>query len=451
MNPAAAKLIDRRLHTVPGKLRVAELFFDVPLNYSKPSEGTIRLFARSVRRPSTFPDTEQNEKPLPWLVYLQGGPGFGCRPPQEVGFVPFILDKGYQILLLDQRGTGLSSTITSQTLARQGNAVKQAEYLKNFRADNIVRDCEAIRKCLTATYPEEYQKWSVLGQSFGGFCATTYLSNFPEGLREVFLTGGLPPLVNGPDEVYKKTYEKVVERNQAYYQKYPEDAERVKRIVQYLQENKPRLGAGVLTPERFQQIGITFGVHGGLDSIHDVVLRMTLDLDSFGFLTRPILSLVESYGEYDNAVIYAILHEPIYCQGEASRWSADRLRAQNSRFRVQGNTETEIYFTGEMIYKDMFESYDELCDLKEVADILASTDDWPAIYDEAQLAKNEVPVYAATFVDDMYVAYEFATETAKKIKGAKQVITNTMYHSALRDRGDEVMHQLFFLKEDTID
>ena len=160
-----------------GKLRVAELFFDVPVNYSKPNDGTIRLFARSVRRQSSFPDTESNEKPLPWFVYLQGGPGFGCRPPQEVGFVPFILDKGYQVLLLDQRGTGLSSTITAQTLARQGDASKQAEYLKHFRADNIVRDCEAVRKYLTTDYPEEFQKWSVLGQSFGGFCATTYLSN----------------------------------------------------------------------------------------------------------------------------------------------------------------------------------------------------------------------------------------------------------------------------------
>lgn len=80
------------------------------------------------------------------------------------------------MLLLDQRGTGLSSTITAATLARQGNATKQAEYMKNFRADNIVRDCEAIRRCLTAGYSEDKRKWSVIGQSFGGFCAVTYFS-----------------------------------------------------------------------------------------------------------------------------------------------------------------------------------------------------------------------------------------------------------------------------------
>lgn len=81
-----------------------------------------------------------------------------------------------KVLFLDQRGTGLSSTVTAGTLARQGDAIKQAQYLKHFRADNIVRDCEAIRKRLTEDYPEDQRKWSIIGQSFGGFCAATYLS-----------------------------------------------------------------------------------------------------------------------------------------------------------------------------------------------------------------------------------------------------------------------------------
>lgn len=77
---------------------------------------------------------------------------------------------------MDQRGTGLSTPVTAGTLVRKGNAVKQADYLTHFRADNIVRDCEAIRKCLTTEYPEEKKKWSVMGQSYGGFCSLTYLS-----------------------------------------------------------------------------------------------------------------------------------------------------------------------------------------------------------------------------------------------------------------------------------
>lgn len=42
-----------------------------------------------------------------------------------------------------------------------------------------------------------------MGQSFGGFCAITYLSFHPEGLKEVFMTGGLAPLISYPDPVYE--------------------------------------------------------------------------------------------------------------------------------------------------------------------------------------------------------------------------------------------------------
>ena len=96
-------------------------------------------------------------------------------------------------------GTGLSSTITAELLQKQGSPTEQASFLKHFRADNIgintsntdkdqarsllqvanylnlVRDAEAVRKALTKEYPESKKKWSVLGQSFGGFCAVTYL------------------------------------------------------------------------------------------------------------------------------------------------------------------------------------------------------------------------------------------------------------------------------------
>ncbi|CAG7971438.1 unnamed protein product [Penicillium salamii] len=464
-----AKLIDRRFHNVPGKLRVSELFFDVPVDYSKPAGETLRLFARSIARKNTpiEPTDESKGGKLPWLVYLQGGPGFGCGTPQSYPWVDFILSKGYQVLFLDQRGTGLSSTITAGTLARQGDAIKQAEYLKNFRADNIVRDCEAIRNILTNDYPADQRQWSILGQSFGGFCAVTYLSKFPEGLREAFLTGGLPPLTSGPDPVYAKTYgkstyvlfknlhadeqtEKVKQRNEAYYDKYPEDVERVKRIMLYLHENKVKLPSGLLTPARFQQLGILFGFHGGVDTLHDIVVRVCNDLDIFGFLTLPTLATIDGNGGMDKNIIYAILHESIYCQGKSSLWSADRLRSNDPQFTITDSVPA-IYFTGEMVFKDMFESYSELAELKDVAQILATTDDWPALYDEAQLAKNTVPVYAATYIEDMYVHYDLATATASKIKNTKQFITNNIYHDGLRSKSGEIMRQLFNLREDTID
>jgi len=104
-----------------------------------------------------------------------------------------------------------------------------------------------------------------------------------------------------------------------------------------------------------------------------------------------------------------------------------------------------------MIYEDMFDSYTELRPLYDVANILATTIEWPALYDERQLARNDVPVYAATYLDDMYVHFDLASDTASKIKGIKQFITNMVYHDGIRSRSDEIMKQLFALKEDSID
>lgn len=123
------------------------------------------------------------------------------------------------MLYLDTRGVGLSSAVTARTLALRGSTQDQADYLKLFRADNIVRDCEAIRKCLTEAYPDHLKKWSVIGQSFGGLCALTYLSMFPEGLREAFTCGGLPAIGVAPEDIYRATFTKAIERNKAYYKK----------------------------------------------------------------------------------------------------------------------------------------------------------------------------------------------------------------------------------------
>ncbi|KAF2714169.1 alpha/beta-hydrolase [Pleomassaria siparia CBS 279.74] len=455
---SAAKILEQRSHIVPGKLKITEHFFQVPRDYANPSAGTIQLFARSARKfekPADYSSTEDAKKSqLPWLVYLQGGPGFQCRSPQNTTWGQTIIDKGYQVLCLDQRGTGLSTAISQSSLQLRGDEKVQTEYMKSFRADSIVKDCEAVRKALTEGFPEEKKKWSVLGQSFGGFCITTYLSFFPEGLKEAFLFGGLPPMRDGPDEVYERLYRRVRQRNEKYYEKYPEDVERVKRIVKFLQRNgdttvRTQGGEGYLTARRFLQIGIYFGKHGGFDQVHDLVLRCDTDLTQFGHLTRPVVMECESSQSFDSNVIYALLHEPIYCQGTASSWSAERLLSSNPEFSLQA--EGPIFFTGEMIYPFMFDAYPELIKLSKVAHALAEDKEWPQLYNLEQLAKNEVPVYAAVYHDDMYVDFDLSMETASKIKGAKTFVTNAMYHDAIGSKMEDVIKGVWALRDDVID
>jgi hypothetical protein len=63
----------------------------------------------------------------------------------------------------------------------------------------------------------EDKRWSILGQSFGGFASITYLSfayfpslshltHSPASLREVYITGGLAPMVSSPDDVYMRLF-----------------------------------------------------------------------------------------------------------------------------------------------------------------------------------------------------------------------------------------------------
>ncbi|KAJ5032733.1 uncharacterized protein L3040_009327 [Drepanopeziza brunnea f. sp. 'multigermtubi'] len=463
---AFAKIIESKAHLIPGRLTVSELFFEVPKDYSNPDRGTIQLFARSVsktEKPAVPISEEERRKKSqkPWFVYLQGGPGFPCSPPQMSPITNAVLERGYQMLYLDQRGTGLSTPISAATLGLQGDVYRQADYLKLFRADSIVKDCEAIRKTLTEDYPAELKKWSVFGQSFGGFCVLTYLSKNPSGLREAFTAGGLAPIGQSPEQVYQATFKKVIERNKVYYKKYPEDVDAVHGLAFHI-KSKGGLqlpSGGVLTVRGFLTLGRMFGAHGGLDAVHDLVLRMKTDLEQFQFVTRPTLSALETAISFDYNVLYAVLHEAIYCENQASNWAAERVGKTLREYQWLSQSpqsptsvrEAPLFFSGEMIYPFLFEIFPELEKLAPVAHLIAKCADWPPLYDQWQLARNDVPLYAATYVDDMYVDYDLAQQTAKLVKNCKQFITNVMYHDAVRSKNEQVMKELFALRDDTID
>ncbi|KAL8766411.1 MAG: hypothetical protein Q9209_006787 [Squamulea sp. 1 TL-2023] len=120
---------------------------------------------------------------------------------------------------------------------------------------------------------------------------------------------------------------------------------------------------------------------------------------------------------------------------------------------VSTSNDEPVFFTGEMIYPSMFRDYFELRNLAPTADILAQMCDWPVLYNTERLANNEIPVYASIYIDDMYVAYDFALDSAKKIKKCKYFITNAMYHNAISAAGksEEVFKQLFALRDDVMD
>lgn len=415
---------------IPGMI-VTNHRFSAPLDYSHPDAASIQLFAREVVAP------QNRGKPLPWLIFMQGGPGFEAPRPglSSHGMLKRAL-KEFRVLLLDQRGTGLSERISHLTLAKRGDSEAQANYLKHFRADSIVRDAELIRsQLLTAG-----ERWTLLGQSFGGFIATTYLSLAPEGLAAVLISGGLPPIGTSIDEIYQSLAERVLGKNRIYYARYPEDIDRVAGIVAHLKTHPTALPCGdPLTPERFLALGLILGFSYGHETLHYLIEGA---FDAPGELSYCFLKGVENGLHFDTNPLYALLHESIYCERVASNWSAARVLGRMTDF--QQHT-APFLFTGEMIFPWMFEQFGVLKPLRGAANLLAQDRGWDALYDLSVLRRNEVPVVATVIYDDMYVDRTLSERTAREIRGLKLWITNEFEHDAIRSHGDQLLDRMLSL------
>jgi pimeloyl-ACP methyl ester carboxylesterase len=400
--------------SLPG-LDVVEHTFEVPLDHDDPAGPTISVFARELADPCGHD--------RPFLVYLQGGPGFEAPRPTRLPGGPGWLDRAlpsFRVLMLDQRGTGRSTPIG--TLAGM-TPQQQADYLAHHRADAIVRDAEWIRRALGV------DRWTVLGQSFGGLCVTTYLSIAPEGLREALITGGLPPLRRHIDEVYTATYERMLERNRQYLRRYPADRARLAALRELTQGEGVELPSGDrLTWARFRQLGAMLGFSDGAEQMHYL---LELPFDSPAFRHD-----VERVGDFARNPLYAVLHEACWADGGATRWSADRVAPEVFA--------TEPLLTGEHVGRWAFEDYSALAPLREAAELLAQRE-WPHLYNPEVLAENQVPVAAMIYAQDLFVERAFSEETAGRIAGARTWLTNEYEHNGLRADGARILGRLLDL------
>jgi pimeloyl-ACP methyl ester carboxylesterase len=400
-------------YRIPGAI-LTEREHAVPLDHGAPDGERITVFSREVAAP--------DGQDRPYLVFLQGGPGFeATRPtsPPSGWMKRAVAD--YRVLLLDQRGTGRSTPVG--TVVPGATAADQAAYLTHLRADSIVRDAELIRAELGV------ERWSVLGQSFGGFTTMTYLSIAPDGLREAFITGGLSPIGRPVDDIYGATYERLLAKNRGFFERYPDDRRRVRDICERLDGEEVQLPSGDrLTSHRFRQAGLWLGDSQGWELLHHVI--------ELPFGSTAFVHDVWGSTRFARNPIYATLHESSYADGVATRWSAARL--------LPDEVEEERYFTAEHVFPWMWQEYAGLRPQAEVAETLAEHS-WPALYDADVLGHNDVPVAATIYTDDLYVERAFAEETAVAIRGLRPWITNEYEHNGLRADGERILGRLIDL------
>lgn len=398
-------------------LTVEEHTLTVPLVWGDPADTrTIDVFARVV--------TRGGGERLPYLVFLQGGPGHEAPRPFHSSTSPAWLDEAlahYRVVMLDQRGTGLSTPVGDADLERGSVAV--AEHLTHLRADSIVRDCEAMREHLGA------ETWSVLGQSFGGFTTLAYLSTDADSLADVFITGGLSTVSRHPDEVYALCYDKMRAASEQYYRRFPEHRDAMRRLVDRAAAGDIILPDGeIVSPSRLRSVGSALGTNDGWQAVWSLLER---DPASNAF--RHDLMHAMPYGGRNP--LYFAFHESSYASGHATQWSAERTEPQDFRDDV-------TLFTGEHIRREWTETVPAFQPWRDVTLALAEFE-WPRIYDEVAIATSGATGAAAVYVNDVYVPMEFSLETARLLPGVTLWVTSEHEHNGVRS--GPVLTRLFDL------
>ena len=397
-------------------MRTVDHQLEVPVDHADPSGPTLTLYAREVSAPGG--------EDRPFLVFLQGGPGSESPRPDPASAPAWIgrAAQDFRVLLLDQRGTGRSTPVGAYDDIPGGDVHAKADYLTHFRADAIVRDCELLREHLGV------ERWSLLGQSFGGFTSTTYLGLAPDSLASVLITGGLPAVGVGPDEVYAATFDRMVELSARHHRRFPEDRDRLRRALDAARDGRVRLPGGVtVSARRIRTLGNRLGMDGGSEQLHHL-----LELDPGAPAFAHDVAALTPFTPRNP--IYTFLHESSCSDGHPTRWSAERVRPA-------AYDEDESVLSGEHLFRWHFEEVPGLEQYAELADVLAEHP-WPRLYDEAALRRADVPVVAAVYHDDPFVLREFSLTTAGLLPRAEPWITNEYLHSALRTSGTRVVDRL---------
>lgn len=204
---ATIALSDCRVKSFDGVAQCATV--SVPEDHTQPNGTRVAIFLAVLpslaRRPEADP-----------LFLFAGGPGQAASDQGRVAMALNDIRKTRQIVLVDQRGTGKSKTLTcdateeaktKDSLAEMLNAdiaTMEKDWAKcvatmkgnpaTHRTDDYVDDLDLVRKGLG------YDKINVWGGSYGTRVALRYMKRFPASIRTAMLDGVAPTSLHLPDD-----------------------------------------------------------------------------------------------------------------------------------------------------------------------------------------------------------------------------------------------------------
>ncbi|MGQ7311085.1 alpha/beta fold hydrolase [Microbacterium arabinogalactanolyticum] len=413
---------------------VTERTFLVPLDHTEPQGDQIEVFTAELVDPT------QGDRKLPYLLFLQGGPGgLSPRPVSAHGGWIGRALQSHRILLLDQRGTGRSTPMTWREASRFSSDEELARYLRHLRSDSIVADAEVVRSHLSPDRP-----WDTLAQSFGGWITMSYLSRAPHGLHRCYIAGGVPPLHASIYARRLSTFPRVKAKVLEFYDRFPGDRDILHRLRDKLTTERVLLPNGErLSLERMRQVGRFLG-----------------HTDGFGKLHWLLQDAISPRGELSDAFLEGVIEPTSYARnplhpvlidisgppaGEAVNWPAARAMKQYPEYAPDAE---ELLLIGEFVFPWMFQEVERLKPFAGAVEINQQRDDWPPIWDAVALSHNRVPVTAAIYQEDIYVDEAMSRETSAQVPNMRHWITNEWQHDGLGRSAGGVLDRLISMAAD---
>ncbi|RPI33997.1 MAG: alpha/beta fold hydrolase [Chloroflexota bacterium] len=221
---------------IPNGAQITCGYLNVPEDRSleMTPENTIRLAVAIFRSRSESPAPDP-------VVYQVGGPG-----GHLLNIVPYIYEKVFapflatrDLILLDPRGAGYSQPALECSDGEEaGNCVRrlfaEGNNLYVYNSSSMAADLQELRKALG------YDRWNLLGQSYGTHVAQIVLREQPEGLRSVILDSVVPvvlPALPGGMDSYELALDHLLrrcEQDQACKAAYPDLESKLDEAVERL-------------------------------------------------------------------------------------------------------------------------------------------------------------------------------------------------------------------------
>ena len=182
-------------------------YVNLPQDYDNPADGKVQIYYTHIksRNPQAQPDP---------LVYLVGGPGSSGSQLLEISFSAYLraFIGERDVIVIDQRGTGLSNPpLYCQEVLFRLNEILQSNYAEHAALMlEILSDCHArlagknvqfdtfhsennARDIVNVLLALGYERWNLVGVSYGSRLALTIMRDYPQYLRSVILDSVYPP------------------------------------------------------------------------------------------------------------------------------------------------------------------------------------------------------------------------------------------------------------------